>query len=124
MDTIGRLSEDSSSPIHYSNETKGGSKPPMSFAGLLPGSQTSGGEVSMQTNPDDPSSSKSHKSKKKKKKNKHKHKHKHKHDKPERDRESSDRPKDAGGHYSSETSTVNSPIVKLDPPSSPEFEII
>lgn len=125
MDTIGRLSEDSSSPIHYSSDTKGGSKPPMSFAGLLPGSQTSGGEVSMQSNPEDPSSSgKSHKSKKKKKKNKHKHKHKHKHDKSDRDRESSDRPKDAGGQYSSETSTVNSPIVKLDPPSSPEFEII
>lgn len=109
------------------SESRGDTKPPMSFAGLLPGSQPSGGETSaVPVNPDDPSSSKSHKAKKKKKKNKHKHKHKHKHDKSDRDRdkESSDRPKEAPGHYSSETSTVNSPVVKLDPPSSPEFEII
>jgi hypothetical protein len=78
---------------------------------------------------------KSHKVKKKKKKNK-KHKHKHKHEKCDTRDTSVDHFRDSQqerdlslekfreGHKSSESSTVNSPTVFKDPPSSPEFEVI
>lgn len=97
---------------------------PTSFSGLF-------SSVSMVESVDH---SKLHKVKKKKKKNK-KHKHKHRHEKSERDTSvdlfkdseqesvlSLDRFKE--GHKSSESSTVNSPSVFNNPPSSPEFEVI
>lgn len=103
---------------------------PTSFSGLFSSS------ISMTTDTI-PSSdhSKSHKVKKKKKKNK-KHKHKHKHEKSDTRDTSVDRFRDSEqerdlslekfreGHKSSESSTVNSPTVFKDPPSSPEFEVI
>ncbi|XP_076092140.1 transcription initiation factor TFIID subunit 2-like isoform X2 [Mytilus galloprovincialis] len=120
-----RLSDDSMSPSQSSSAPASAvTSQPTSFSGLF-------SSVSMVDSVDH---SKLHKVKKKKKKNK-KHKHKHRHEKSERDT-SVDRFKDSEqesvlsldrfkeGHKSSESSTVNSPSVFNNPPSSPEFEVI
>ncbi|CAC5377567.1 TAF2 [Mytilus coruscus] len=120
-----RLSDDSMSPSQSSSAPASAvTSQPTSFSGLF-------SSVSMVDSMDH---SRLHKVKKKKKKNK-KHKHKHRHEKSERDT-SVDRFKDSEqesvlsldrfkeGHKSSESSTVNSPSVFNNAPSSPEFEVI